>query len=299
MILFLNNGKQIRGDLIRSAVLRSDLAPVPVTLEAEIRIDDDMGKRLAEGQALTMANGDALQIVKAEPVLPPAAQGPRQMAAVRIFAVLQACHSVAFVRSRAIIKEGATMAAIYKAAGATLKRVEGDFPAARFSCFVGDTPSFHIARLLQEEGAVVRWRAGVLQFFRIDDLARQKPAITIPDRSGEEVKSGFLEHHEIPNAFSLSASGAFIQTPAADRARKAVFAPFKSQAALRSMGRCLVLSKVVRTAYAGQIAAGDRVNITGLEAPLVVMTAAHVFESGTDGSGADQYSRLWLGRVAG
>ena len=95
MILFLNNGKQIRGDLIRSAVLRSDMAPVPVTLEAEIRIDDDMGKRLAEGQALTMANGDALQIVKAEPVLPPAAQGPRQMAAVRIFAVLQACHSVA------------------------------------------------------------------------------------------------------------------------------------------------------------------------------------------------------------
>lgn len=297
MILFLNNGKQIRGDLIRSAVLRSDLAPVPLTLEAEIRIDEDMEKRLAEGQALTMANGDALQIVKAEPALPAVAQGARQMAAVRVVAVLQACHPVAFVRSRAIIKEGATMAAIYRAAGATLKRVEGDFPVARFSCLVGDTPSFHIARQLQEEGAVVRWRAGALQFFRIDDLARQAPALTLPDSSGEELKSGFLEHHEIPNAFSLSAAGAFVQTSATDRARKAVFAPHKTQAALRNMSRCIVLSKVVRTAYAGQIAAGDRVNITGVEAPLVVMTAAHVFESGTDGAGADQYSRLWLGKV--
>ena len=69
MILYLSNGEQIRGDLIRSAVMRSDMSPVPVTLEAEIRIDEDMAKRLAEGQIIGLGgnnreSGDQLRIIK-------------------------------------------------------------------------------------------------------------------------------------------------------------------------------------------------------------------------------------------
>lgn len=297
MIILLNNGKQIRGDLIASAILRTDLSPVPVTLEAEIRLDDDMEQRLAEGEELSLSNGDILTIIKSEVVKPREAQGKRQKSAVKVCAVLKSCHTIAFVRDRAIIKEGTTLAAIYRAAGATLKRVDGDFPVARFSCFTGETPAFHIARLLQEEGAVVRWRSGTLFCFRIEDLARQKASISLPD-SGDDVQSGFIERHEIPRCFSLSASGAFIQSPSTT-ARKVVFAPFKSAAALRNMSRCLVLKRVVKIGYAGQVSAGDRVDFIGVDAPLVVMTAAHVFESGTDGTGSNQYSRLWLGSAEG
>ena len=67
MILTFADGKQIRGDLIKSATLRSDLSPIPLTLEAEIRAGDDgLDKRLAEGQVLNVG-GDALRSVKSKP----------------------------------------------------------------------------------------------------------------------------------------------------------------------------------------------------------------------------------------
>ena len=87
MILTLPNGKQIRGDLVKSAVLRSDLSPVPLTLEAEIRADDDMDKRLAEGQILT-AGSDGLHIVKSNRSIERAAQGGREVSTVRLTALL-------------------------------------------------------------------------------------------------------------------------------------------------------------------------------------------------------------------
>lgn len=48
MTLYLTNSKQIHGDLIKSAGLRFDLSPVSVTLEASIRINDDMGAKWAD-----------------------------------------------------------------------------------------------------------------------------------------------------------------------------------------------------------------------------------------------------------
>ena len=134
MILFLADGKQIRGDLIKSAALRYDLAPIPVTLEAEIRAgDDDMEKRLAEGQLVSVGTGDSLRIVKSVRAVGRAAQGEREMTAIRITAMLDSCHGAAFVRSRAIIKESAALSAIYRAAGATIKAVDADFPVPRGS----------------------------------------------------------------------------------------------------------------------------------------------------------------------
>jgi len=56
VVLNFADGKQIRGDLIKSAVVRSDLSPIPMTLEAEIRAGDDgMDKRLAQGNCSQLA----------------------------------------------------------------------------------------------------------------------------------------------------------------------------------------------------------------------------------------------------
>jgi len=298
VILFLADGKQIRGDLIVSAVLRYDLAPIPVTLEAQIRVgEDDMERRLAEGQVITAGTGDAFRIVKSTLVAGRAVQGERQMAAIRITALLDACHTAAFVRGRAIIKEGATLAAIYRAAGATLKAVDADFPVPRFCCPVGQTPTFHIARVLQEEGGAVRWRGGRLQFVRLPDLFRQRPVLDLPDNGSDDVESGFLERHEVPWFFSLNDSGGAVFGNR-DKPRSVAYAPFKDVQRLRNMTRCLVRRKVSAIALAGGVVAGDLVNFVGAD-PLCVITAAHVFETGTDGGGANQYSRLWLGSLEG
>ena len=297
MIITLSNGKQIRGDLIKSAVLRSDLSPIPMTLEAEIRTDGEMDKRLAEGEIITIGSGDALRIVKSVRVSGRESQGEHEMAAVRITSMLDSCHGVAFVRSRAIIKENAALSDLYRASGATIKSVDADFPIPRYCCPIGDTPSFHIAKVLQEEGGVVRWKSGKLKFFRLTDLFRQTAVMTLPNNGADDIDSGFLERHEIPWFFSLSSAGAFVfgnQT----KPRSVQYSPFKDVQRLRSMSRCLVQRKVQKINLASQLSAGDLIGFAGSPS-LVIITAAHVFESGTDGGESKQYSRLWLGSMEG
>lgn len=292
MILYLSNGKQIRGDLIKSAVLRNDLSPVPVTLEASIRIDDDIGKQLAEGEIVKTDAGDALRIVKSTRSVERSAQGGnRQTAYQSITAMLDACHKVTFVRSRAIVKEDAVLSALYRAAGASLQAVDADFVVPRFTCPIGDAPSFHIARVLQEEGGVVRWKAGKLKFIRLKDLFTQKPVGNLPNNATDDVDSVFLERHEVPSFFSLSPAGEFVFGDVS-KPRSVRYTPFKNALRLRNMTQCLVQHKVMKTGYSFNLVAGDLIHFEG-DVPQCVITAAHVFEN--DGDHTNQYTRLWLG----
>jgi hypothetical protein len=292
LILTLPNGRQLRGDIIKSAILRSDLAPVPASLEAEIRVDDELKKLLAEGKIIT-AGGDNFRIVKSEGGAGRESQGQHDTSAVKITALLDACQPVAFVRQKSIIKENASLAGIYRATGATLKAIDADFAVPRFSCFVGQTPSFHIARALQEEGGVVRWKSGKMTFFRLPDLFKQKTVMTLPGNAFDDIESGFLERHEVPFFYSLADDGSFVYGNR-NKSRTARFVPFKNALRLQNMTRCLITRKVSkRLTYAPKLAAGDLISIAGAD-PLVIVTAAHAFFSGTDGSGSNQYSRLWL-----
>lgn len=295
MILYLSNGEQIRGDLIKSAVLRSDLSPVPVTLEAEIRSGDEiMDKLLAEGKSLTDAFGNELQIVKSVRISSDRVQGSREQTGYRVTALLAACAQVAYVRSRAIIKENATLAGIYKAAGATVSGVESDFSVARFYCPVGETPSFHIARVLQEEGGVVRWKSTRLQFLGLKDLFRQKSVKTIPQNASENVQTGFLERHQVPWFFSLNDSGGFVFGNRS-KARTVRYSPFKNAQKLQNMTRCLVLAKIARFDFDLRLRAGDIIEEEDA-GKYAVITAAHVFRCGQDQGGTPEaYTKLWLG----
>jgi len=299
MIILLENGKQIRGDLVESAVLRSDLAPVPLTLEAQIRAADhtqELDLLLAEGRKVSVASGDALHIVKSVRVTGRSTQGTREMAAYRITALLDRCLGVAYVRSRAVIKENTALSNIYRACGAAISTLDADFPVPRFYCPVGETPSFHIARILQEEGGVVSWKAGRLQFARLADLFKQKAAATMPDNASDDVDGAFVERHEVPWFFSINESGSAV-FGAREKPRAVRYVPFKNVQRLRNMTRCLVYRKKMTINYDARLGAGDLIAFVGGK-NLVVITAAHVFNSGTDdGGNQESYTRLWLGAL--
>lgn len=296
MILTLSNGNQIRGDLIISATLRSDLAPIPVTLEADIRVDGSMDKLLAEGGVVTTASGDGMRIIKSVNVNNREVQGEREMRAIRISAILDACHTAAFVRSRAIIKERVSLSSIYRAAGCSIKSIDADFPVPRFYCPIGETPTFGIAIITQEEGGVVRWKAGGLQFMRLIDMFRQKAVKDFPDNASDNVESGFLERHEVPWFYSLNDSGVAVFGNR-EKPRAVRFSPFKDASRLQNMTRCVIHRKTVKGNPDMRIIAGDMVNIVGGN-PMCVITAANVFESGTDDGGSqNSYTRLWLGEL--
>ena len=294
MILYLPNGQQLRGDLVKSSVLRSSLAPIPVMLEAKIRVDDELARLLAKGETLTTGAGDVLRILKSVRATARESQGARASSVLSVTAALDACHKVAFVRGRAIIKESASLLAIYRAAGASLQAVDADFPVPRFTCLVGDTPSFHIARILQEEGGVVRWKAGKLKFMRIKDIFKQKAVANLPSNASDDLESGFLERHEIPAFFSVGTDGGLVLGDFS-KPRAVRFSPHTNVQRLRNMSQCLVQRKVMKIDYAAQLCAGDLIEFVG-GPPLCIITAAHAFENGEDGH--SQYTRLWLGALA-
>ena len=300
MNLTLSTGKAIRGDLILRAAIRSDLAPIPATLEADIRADSDMRRLLAEGQTISAGPASIpFYIAKFELLPVRASQGIHDLAAVRITGLLASCHGLAFVRrqGQAIIKSDSTLSAVYRASGATTS-VDGAIRVSSFACLVGGTPTYHIARALQEEGAVIRAKAGKVRAFRLQDLWQQKPVIEVPANLMKFEASGFLERHDSPSFFSVADEGETVAGNTS-KARAATYKPGSDERVLRNMTRCLIRRGVARVNPSWQVDAGDLVTVQGQKKPLAVMTAAHVFRGGTDGSGADQYTRLWLGSLEG
>lgn len=287
--------QKIPGDRLRRAVLRTDLVPVPVTLEAEIRVDAESRAFFEVGQALATYAGDTLEIIKAEFIRSGAVQGAEEATFVRLIAILQSVRGVTFIKPKAIIKRSATLAEVYRACGATLRSIEGDFTVSSFVCMAGESPTYHIARAVQEAGGVVRWRNGKLGFIGLRALLQQKTVTSIANSAADDVESGFLERHDIPSFCSVDADGRFVYGNKA-KARAIRYQHGMSEIALRNMTACLVHAKTTTVKYDLSIAAGDLVEVQGAQ-PLVVITAATLFAAGAEGDPAEQYTRLWLGRV--
>lgn len=295
MQLYYDKDKVIRGDFIRSAILRSDLAPVPLTLEVQIRADRETKSFFDVGRSIHTYQGDDLEIIKSEFVPSGKSQGDGEAAHMRITAVLKPVKDVSYLKPRAIIKYGGTLAEIYRSAGARLRGIKGDLPVSKFVCLAGEVPAYHISRSLQEAGGVVRWRAGRLEFWPLTMLFKQEAFGTIAAHSSDDINSGFLERHEVPTFYSTDSDGAPVfGNKSKHRALR--YQPGVNELTLRNMTSCLVLDKIARYQYAPAISAGDLMEIEGSN-PLVVMTAATVFEAGTDGEPPQQYTKLWLGRL--
>ncbi len=290
------NGTALRGDLIRRVIIRSDAIPIPVTLEAEIRVDDSIRSALAEGKTIQAGNAsDRFYIIKSVRAEERSMQGDKKIEYLRITALLESCHTIAFVRDKAIVKEKATLQQIYKAAGASLQSIDADFPVDRFMCYVGESPSFHIARALQENGGLLRWKSGKMKFFRLPDLFNQTTTMTLPNNDSQDIKSGFSERHEVQSFYSVNEKGEFVYGNRT-KARSARFMPHMTELQLKNLTRCLVLRKIAKIYYSETLCAGDLIAIESGN-PLVIITAAHVFNSGTDGTPSDQYTKLWLSEL--
>lgn len=294
MQITLSNGTQLRGDLIKKVVYRSDMSPVPATVEAEIRVDDSIRSQLGDKQTINV-NGDDFIIVKPESASGRESQGEHPRDAVRITCFLAATAPVAYMQANPIIKENCLLTEIYRAAGANIRVVTSDFRAYAFTCLAGGKPSEGISQMLQEEGGIVRWKAGKLWFFRIGDLFNQSPVLTLPDNATDNVQSQLKEHDEIPTFFSFDANGNEIYGNPSGTRRRA-YVPRKNQQQLYNMSRVLVRRKVSKINYNESLCAGDLINYQGAD-PLVIVTAAHVWTNSADGGGSSQFSKLWLSAV--
>ena len=123
-------------------------------------------------------------------------------------------------------------------------------------------------------------------------MSQWNQSLDLPDNASDDVESGFLERHEVPWFYSIDPSGVIVFGNR-NKQRQATFVPRMNVQRLRNLTRCLVKRKTVRINFNASIGAGDLINFVGGN-PLCVLTAAHVYETGTDDGGGDNtYTRLW------
>jgi hypothetical protein len=286
----------VRAEFLLSGCLRYDLAPIPLTLEAQIRITPATAPLMQDG-GLIRVNEIPFRIIKCEPLrnVGGGPQGDSPLSAVTITAFPDAVVGVARRRRSAVIAQGESFASIYRSCGATVG-IDGDFPVSRFACFKGSVPTFNLAQILQEESAVMMWASGRVKIMRLRDVMAQAPVIGLSVTASEDVASSFLENDEIPTYISTGPDGKFILGARRFESQAVKYSPHKGERELGYMGRVLVRRRVLTSLPNLSLQAGAVVE--SRNGPMVVMTAAHYMQNNTDGAGASQYSRFWLGSIS-
>ncbi|MDH1403753.1 hypothetical protein [Pseudomonas sp. GD03730] len=293
-ILLKENGEQLPTDVVLSWVLRSDLAPVPRTVEFRVKLIDGVEKMLTKGATIwTGRENLAYEIVftdKAQPL--GQVQGRNQQQSMNVIALLSSCANVAKPRQTAVVQEGQTFGAAYRACGAYTS-IANDFLVPRFTCFRGFEPSQYLVQVLQEEGAALVLQDGQVSAMRLVDLMAQAPVDDIGQvDSSAKIESEMHQFQQVPSYYSTN-DKADIVNGAMGQARRMHFQPGLDVRQLRNASSVLVRTKTVDSMICQQIMAGHVLRVAGEN--LVVLTAAHCMEN-NEGAVEDR-SRLWLGKL--
>lgn len=287
-----DGGAGLGSDVVTRVILRTDMTPIPATIEIEARRIAQVERILSEGQRILV--GDAkgeFTIIKSQQVANNSPlQGEYPTSGLKVIGMLSSCEPIARRLQRSVIRENAPLGEIYRACGAQV-RIGSDFNVPRFSCFVGMTPSFEVAKVLQEEAGALIYADGAVTYRRLGELIAQSAALTVPDAATEILSSDFLERHAVPFAFSTDAAGAIV-SGRREASRGVHYQPRADQRIVNNLGQALLQRRKMRTAFTPSLQAGSRIDVGSSR--MVVITAAHVF----DAIGGDQYTQAWLGELS-
>jgi hypothetical protein len=288
------SGDQLPTDVVIRWVNRSDLTPVPRSLEFTVKLIDGVEAKLKRGTIVWSGRENLpYKIVKTHKEPPKGeVQGKNQQQAMSVIALLASCAPLAEPLAQAVVLRDTPFSNVLRSCGAFL-RIGSDFAVPRFTCFRGRQPSYSVARVLQEEGAALVMIGGKLQVMRLTDIAKQAPVDDIGQvDSSAKIDSEFLELQQIPSFYSVDDTGAIV-TGQMGESRVISYMPRGDQRQLRNASCVLVRSKTVDSQQCQQIQAGHVLTVGGEN--LVVITAAHAAIQKT--GAMESYSRLWLGSL--
>lgn len=285
-------GAALGSDVVTRVILRTDLTPIPATIEIEARRTSQVERALAEGQRIKVGSLKAeFVVVKSQQVAGNSPiQGDQPTSGLKVIGMLASCEPIARRLQRSVIRENAPLGEIYRACGAQV-RIGSDFNVPRFSCFVGMTPSFEVAKILQEEAGALVYSDDAITYRRLGELVAQPATLVVPEEATEVLNSDFLERHAVPFAFTTAPSGVIV-SGRREASRGVHYQPRADQRIVNNLGQVLLQRRKYRTALTPGLAAGQRVDVGRHR--MVIITAAHVFES----IGGDQYTQAWLGELS-
>lgn len=278
-----------------SATLRTDLVPVPATLELTANGSDSVAGQLVHGAELMVGNeGLKITLVKVQTLRTQIVRDDREINGIACVGILSGCTALIEPSNKAIILYNTTVAEAYRACGCTVP-FSKDLPLAMFFCAKGQIPTVEIARRLQEEAAVIRLKDGKLQAIRLDQLMRET-AIALYDASAMQgLSNPVVEKRAVPTFLSVNADGASIEGELSDY-RPVIFRGGLDSRQLKNLETVLVTRGVIHRPLDDKIRAGCIVRVG--DQALAVLTAAHRVDTGAQGGPTSTVTKAWLAEVA-
>ena len=291
MNIQLKDGTQIGNTLI-SAIYRTDLVPVPVTLELVVKADDRLHELLLVDKTLTTPKGVSLTIVKSQVINEQSIKAGKRIAALHVIAVLSGCEPLLGVTKKAISLENTSFNEVYRALGAKVL-IKRDIKLASFICLKGQMPTVAIAKALQKESAVIFHSEQGLSIIRLNDLMIGDA--TLFDKSAVQ----WIDHpnairHGNINYLSIDDNGSEILGTA--RAERSIeYYPRADNRELQNLRRILITKATITRQLDDRLDAGKLITVD--DKTLVSLTTAHRFDSGALGGPAVMATKAWLAQV--
>ncbi|WP_352309098.1 hypothetical protein [Psychrobacter sp. W2-37-MNA-CIBAN-0211] len=292
MNIQLEDGSQIGGGNLISAIYRTDLVPVPVTLEMVVKADDRLRELLIIGKPLLTPKGVPLVIVKSQVVNEQSIKAGKRIAAIHIIAVMAGCEPLLGVTTKAVYLENTSFNEVYRALGAKV-RIKRDIKLASFICLKGQLPTKPIALALQKEAAVMVNTEQGLSVIRLNDLMAGEPLMF--DKSAVQwVDNPNAIRHGNINYLSIDDNGSdIVGTVRSERSIQ--YYPRADNRELQNLRRILITKAKITRQLDERLDAGKLIDVDGKR--LVVLTGAHNYESGALGGRSVMATKAWLAQI--
>lgn len=294
MNIQLDSGQAIGGSDLLSAIFRSDLVPVPITLELLVKANDALYSALSVGKQIIIKGEIALNIVKSQVLNEQSVKAGRRIAAIHAVAVLAGCEPLLSVAKQAVSLKNTSFNEVYRALGAKI-RIKRDIKLEKFICLKGQAPTHAIALALQKEAAVICYQSDGLSVLRLNELM-SGDAILFDKSAVQWVSNPNITIKGNINYLSIGDNGSDIIGQVREQ-RPIDYYPRVNNRELQNLRRILITKATITRPLDDRLDAGKLVMVD--DKKLVVLTGAHRFDSGALGGGAVTATKAWLASLEG
>lgn len=293
MKIVIQDTRQIIGmQHLISVALRTDLVPIPVTLELSIKLNDELEKQIQLGKKILVgADETNLTIVKIVNVGTQTVVNDKRSKAVNCIAVLTGCEELIKPTQNAIISYNTSIAGAYKALGCSLG-FSSDLPLLEFLCPCGTIATPEIALRLQEECAVISYENKKLSAKRIKQCFESAPVLTLDNGAINWFNTEYLEASKVSMFVTLGDDNAtFKGLNKANKAQR--YYPNSDTRRIKNLSRVLIKRGVATRALSMNLNAGNIIQVDNNK--YIILTALHRVITGALGGATETASYFWLG----
>jgi hypothetical protein len=281
-------------DLI-SATLRTDLVPVPVTLELTVNGTPNTKKQLVEGAELQVGESNLkVTLVKVQTLRTQIIKDNQTISGIAVVGILSGCLALIKPAPKAVILNDTTMAEAYRACGCKLPFGQ-DIPIPMFFCPKGQLPTLEIAKCLQEEAAVIRFHHGKLQAVRLDELFKQVAIAKYDASAFQRLHNPLVEQRATPAFISVNDDGSTIEGETGE-SKPILFRGGLTTRQAKNLEKVLITRGTIQRPLDNKLQAGQMIQVGDNQ--LTVLTAAHRTDTGALGGSTAMVTKAWLAEVA-